>query len=120
MQEHGAQGALLAHSGCVSAASAVLNHLREDNTLFSILQEICIVTGRSQQHTPVLSPRGSNTGDKARNGQAEVSGQIGPYLPSMRSSSGSHIRDSSRLAAACSSFSRLLCSSSVWRVCATE
>ena len=75
-QEHGGKGPLLAHSGCVAAATAVLAALREDGTLFGILHELRVIAGHSRAGTPSHTPRTSNGGAAAEepstSGQAQV------------------------------------------------
>ena len=49
VQEHAGAGPLLAHSGCVAAAKAVLSDLRKEGTLLSFLQELRAWAGHSRR-----------------------------------------------------------------------
>ena len=73
LQEHADKGTLLAHSGCVAAASAVLADLREDGTLFGILHELRCIAGHSMATTPTQTPRASEV-----QAEASTSGQVSP------------------------------------------
>ena len=68
VQEHEGEGAFLAHSGCVAAATAMLAHLRRDGMLYSILRELAAVTGKTPAQR---SPQGP--GRQSMNGSAVVS-----------------------------------------------
>ena len=83
VQEHGGKGPLLAHSGCVAAATAVLAALREDGTLFGILHELRVIAGHSKGTTPSHTPRPSNNGaaEPSPSGQVQSRPCWHPRLP---------------------------------------